>query len=393
MRKVGIEAARRIALAAQGFNRPSPAGRVDARHFRRVMSDLGVIQLDSVVVCVRTHYMPFYARIGPYDRDKLDAWLNTSGEMFEYWAHAAAVLPVEDYPLWTWKMTEMEPWRQARAILDAHPEVIEDVYAQVRDHGPLTVTELDAPKQRNEPWWGYGPGKVALEVLFAQGRVSALRTGNFVRLYDLPERMIPADIMAAPSVAKEDAHRELLRRAVRHLGIGTANDIIDYYRLNLPTARPILAAMAADGEMEEVEVPGWQGPVYLDHEATRPRSISGTTLLSPFDPIVWYRERALRLFDFDYRIEIYVPEPKRVYGYYVLPLMVDGELVGRTDLKSDRKSNRLLVQSAFVEDAADPDRVATEMASELARFASWLGHDDVRLGRKGNLITRVRKRM
>jgi len=393
VRKVGIEAARRIALAAQGFNRPRPAGRVDARHFRRVMSDVGVVQLDSVNVCVRTHYMPFYARLGAYDHGNLDSWLNTSGENFEYWAHAAGVLPVDDYPLWKWKMSEMRPWREAQALLDAHPDVLEDVYRQVRDHGPLTVMDLDAPNHRNEPWWGYGPGKVALEVLFAEGRIAASRTGNFVRLYDLPERMVHPDLVAAPGLAKEDAYRELLRRAIRHQGIGTANDIIDYFRLNLPTARPILAAMAAAGEMEEVEVPGWQGPVYMDHEATRPRSINGTTLLSPFDPIVWYRERALRLFGFDYRIEIYVPEPKRTYGYYVLPLMVDGELVGRTDLKSDRKANRLLVQSAFVEPGADPDLVAGHMAAELERFADWLGHPDVRLGRKGNLMSRVRPRM
>ncbi|MBW2471768.1 MAG: YcaQ family DNA glycosylase, partial [Deltaproteobacteria bacterium] len=240
MRTVSVDAARRIALGAQGFGRGRPRGRIDVRHFRKVMSTLGLVQLDSVNVCVRTHYMPFYARLGPYDRDALDRWLNESGENFEYWCHEAAVLPVDRYPLWRWKMASMAPWRRAQALMEEHPEVLPSVLEQVREHGPLTVRDLDAPNHRNEPWWGYGPGKVALELLFADGEVSALRTGNFVRLYDLPERLIPADVLAADGPSREDAHRALLVDAVRHLGIGTRHDVADYFRLNIQEASPIL---------------------------------------------------------------------------------------------------------------------------------------------------------
>lgn len=385
MRRIPIDAARRIALGAQGFGIQRPTGRVDVRHFRRTMAQVGLVQLDSVNVCIRTHYMPFYARLGPYDRSRLDEWLNASGEHFEYWSHEAAVLPVDRFPLWRWKMAEMKPWRQAQALIDAHPGLLETVYRQVRDDGPLTVRDLDAPNHRNEPWWGYGPGKVSLEVLFAEGRLTALRTDNFVRWYDIPERSIPEVWRNAAEVDKRDAYVTLLSMALRHHGMGTVADIADYFRLHVPTARPILAAMAERGDIEEVSVPGWRGPVYLDPDAVRPRSIDATTLLSPFDPVVWYRERAERLFDFRYRIEIYVPEAKRVHGYYVLPFMLDGELVGRVDLKADRGSSTLLVRSAFAEDGVERKRVAAALASELRTFASWIDLDRIDIADRGDL--------
>ena len=355
------------------------------------MDQIGLVQLDSVNVCVRTHYMPFYSRLGPYDQNALDRWLNESGENFEYWAHAAAVLPVDRYPLWRWKMAEMRVWRRAEALLDAHPELLDDVRRQVYENGPLTVSDLDAPNRRNEPWWGYGPGKVALEVLFGNGHIAALRTRNFTRLYDAPERMIEAPNLEAPALSKDEAHRVLLRDAVVHHGIGTVHDIADYFRLNMSRSVPILAQMAESGEIEEVEIPGWGGPVYLDPQAVRPRRIEGATLLSPFDPITWYRERAERLFGFEYRIEIYVPEPKRIYGYYTLPFMLDGELVGRVDLKADRKRKALLVRSSWREEGVDPVRVAAALSGELETFASWLQLTDIEVGEKGNLASALRR--
>jgi len=391
MRRISLDAARRIALGAQGFNDQKPTGRVDVRHFRKVMNTLGLVQLDSVNVCVRTHYMPFYARLGPYEQDGLDAWLNTSGENFEYWAHEAAVLPVDRFPLWRWKMQEMKPWRRASALLEAHPELLDDVLRQVQERGPITVTDLDAPAARTEAWWGYGPGKVALEVLFADGKITALRTGNFQRLYDLPDRAIPPNILDEPKIDRDDAYRQLIVAGTKHHGIGSLHDIADYFRLNIPTARPFFAQLATEGLIEEVEVAGWKGPVYVDPDAVRPRSISGTTLLSPFDPVVWYRERAERLFNFRYRIEIYVPEPKRVFGYYVLPLMVDGHLVGRVDLKADRKNAALLVRSAFREEGTDEGAVASALGAELERFAGWLGLTSIDLADKGNLMSALRK--
>ncbi len=368
----------------------TPAGRLDVRHFRRVMNTLGLVQLDSVNVCVRTHYMPFYSRLGPYDRMALDRWLNESGEHFEYWSHEAAVLPVDRYPLWRWKMAEARPWRRTQALIDAHPQLVDSVREQVLERGPLTVRDLDAPNERGESWWGYGPGKQILELLFANGEISALRTGNFVRLYDAPERMIPSEVLESEPVPKDEAYRTLLTDAVRHHGIGTAKDVIDYFRLNVPTARPVLAELADAGVIDEVEVPGWGGPVYVDPGAVRPRRVEGATLLSPFDPLVWYRERAERLFDFRYRIEIYVPEQKRTYGYYVLPFLMDGAMVARVDVKADRKAGRLLVRSAFVEDGVSKDEVSRRLAGELERFAGWLGLGEIVVSSKGGLARALR---
>lgn len=261
---------------------------------------------------------------------------------------------------------------------------------QVYETGPLTIRELDAPNLRNEPWWGYGPGKIALEMLFAKGEIAALRTKNFTRLYDAPERMIGPEALDAPALSKEEAYRVLLGNAVRHLGIGTVPDVADYFRLNAPKSAPILAQLAASGGFEEVEVNGWSGPVYLDPDAVRPRKIRGATLLSPFDPITWYRERAERVFGFEYRIEIYVPEAQRVYGYYTLPFLLDGELVGRVDLKADRKAGTLLVRSSWREEGTDPQVVALAMAGELEAFAGWLQLDDITVAATGNLAANLR---
>lgn len=387
---ITIQAARRIALAAQGFARGRGAAPPTPRHFARVMATLGLVQLDSVNVCARTHYMPFYARIGPYDQKTLDAWLNTPERHFEYWAHEASVMPVEQYPLWRWRMQEWQPWKRARTAMEQHPQLVDRVLQQVHDRGPLTVRDLDAPNARNEPWWGYGPGKLVLETLFGAGKLTALRSRSFARLYDLPERSIPQAIRLDDRYDKRSAHKELLLRAVRHCGIGTLRDIADYHRLELPIARPLLAELAREGHIDEVSVAGWKAPVYRDPAARCPRAIPGATLLSPFDPIVWYRERAERLFDFHYRIEIYTPKDDRKYGYYVLPFLLDGELVARVDLKADRQQSVLRVPSAFLEAGQDAPRVARALAAELERFATWLGLAGVSLGRRGDLMPELR---
>jgi uncharacterized protein YcaQ len=385
------EAARRIALGAQGFARERGSGTPTTRHYAGVMARLGLIQLDSVNVCARSHYMPFYARIGAYDQRHLDAWLNTRERHFEYWAHEASVMPVEQYPLWRWRMQEWQPWKSARAVMEQHPELVDRVLQQVHDRGPLTVSDLEGPKARNGPWWGHGPGKLVLEMLFGEGKLTALRNQGFTRLYDLPERTIPRAILLDERYDKHLAHRELLLRAVRHHGIGTARDLADYYRLEVSVARPLLAELAREGHIDEVAVEGWKGPVYRDPAARCPRAIRGSTLLSPFDPITWCRERAQRLFDFHYRIEIYTPPDARKYGYYVLPFMLDGELVARVDLKADRKESVLRVPSAFIEAGCDESRVGRALAAELERFASWLGLAGISLGRRGDLMRELRK--
>ena len=388
--ELSISAARRIALGAQGFARKPAAATLRAQHFASVMSRLGLIQLDSVNVCARSHYMPFYSRLGAYQQDALDTWINTKHRHFEYWAHEASVMPVEKYPLWRWKMAQWTPRESVRTLMNEHPGLVKDVLKQVQEHGPLTVRELQAPKARNKPWWGRGPGKIALESLFAQGKLTALRTSNFQRLYDVPERSIPKTHRLDERYDKHLAHRQLLLDSVRHFGVGTTKDLADYYRLKIGIATSILVELAEEGLVEEVGVKGWKGPVYRDPAAKCPRTIRGSSLLSPFDPVIWYRDRGERLFQFHYRIEIYTPEEKRKHGYYVLPFMLDGELVGRVDLKAERKAGRLLVPSAFVEPGQKKERVAKALAGDLERFAVWMGLGSIILGRKGDLMRALR---
>lgn len=388
---ITLDTARRIALSAQGFGRSMPAGVPRARQYAAVMARLGLIQLDSVNVCVRSHYMPFYARLGAYEREHLDSWLNTGGRHFEYWAHEASVMPVELYPLWRWKMQEWQPWKNAQAAMKQHPELVDQVLGQLHERGPLRVQDLDVPNKRSQAWWGYGPGKLVLEALFGDGRLTARRGPGFSRVYDLPARAIPAAIRADERYDKRLAHQELLLRAARHYGIATAKDLADYYRLKMNTAAPLVAELVACGELEAVRVEGWKSPAFLDPAARRPRAISAASLLSPFDPLTWCRERAERLFGFHYRIEIYTPREKRKYGYYVLPFLLDGELVARVDLKADRKRGILHVPSAFSEAAQEKSRVAGALAAELERFADWLGLASIQLGSAGNLMRELRR--
>ncbi len=385
MRKVPIAAARRIALGAQGFATPRPAGRIDARHLRRVLRHVGQFQLDSVNVVVRAHYLPAFSRLGPYPMELLDDLAYRRREMFEYWGHAAALLPIENWPLFRFRMDAIRPWRRLRKVMDEHPGFVDRVLEEVARRGPLTVGELEDGGERSGPWWGHSRGKTALEWHFDKGRVSIADRRNFTRSYDVAERVIPQRWRAAPAPDQPAAYRELLLRGAAHLGIGTATDIADYYRLRLPLARPLIAELSAAGRLEEVEVPGWGEPAYLHPQATRPRRIEGRALLTPFDPVVWERPRVERLFGFRYRIEIYVPEAERRYGYYVMPFLLDDALVARVDLKSDRAAGLLLVKGAFAEDGHERARVARELAAELRDLASWLGLGDVAVSDNGDL--------
>ncbi len=385
MRKLTQEQARRAALGAQGFYRPGPPGRVDRRHFRRVFNDIGLLQLDSVNVLERSHFLPVFARLGDYAKADLNSYTVDSGEVFEYWGHEASLLPVELYPYLRHRMAAHRPWRRVQALLDEHPGYVETVYEELVERGPLTVGDLADPGSRKGNWWGWGNGKVALEWLFGSGRITAYRTANFARVYDLPERVIAPEHLEAEPLPQPDAYRHLLALAARHHAVGTAADLADYYRLHLPTARPVLDAMAGRGELIEVDVAGWKGPVYADPEMSLPRREPRSALLSPFDPVVWARDRAERLFDFHYRIEIYVPEPKRVYGYYVLPYLLDGELVARVDLKADRQEGLLRVQGAYSEDGRDKKRVGRALRHDLEALAGWLGMSGIVKPGKGNL--------
>ena len=286
-------------------------------------------------------------------------------------------------------MAEEVRWRRLAELRQQHPGYIESVFVEVVERGPLSVGDLADAGGRTGPWWGYGRGKIALEYLFARGEITAYRTRNFTRVYDLPRRVLPAAVLDAPTPTKHEAYRQLLLKGTQALGIATAMDISDYYRLHGPTARPILARLTESGQLTEVDVPAWKGPVYMYPESTCPRSISGGALLSPFDPVVWNRDRAERMFGFHYRIEIYVPKPKRVHGYYVMPYLLDVELVGRVDLKLDRSTRRILVPGAFFEEGADPHHVADRMAIDLTELATWLGANEVEVGSHGELCKRL----
>ena len=385
MRRLRNDQARRYALGAQGFNEGRPQGRIDVRHFRKVVGHIGLVQLDSVNVFSRTHYMPFFSRIGAYDRETLDQWLWGSGEIFEYWGHEASVIPVEHHRLFRWRMDHALKWKRLLDLEQNHPEYVEDVYRQVSERGPLRTRDLEAPGERDgDAMWGWSDGKVALEALFLKGRVTATDRSNFIRMYDLPERVIPRDALLGPDPGHDEALAELLMLAARSLGVATADDLADYYRIRMPAARPVLRRLVEAGDLEQVEVEGWAQPAYLHPDAALPRQARGTALLSPFDNLIWHRDRAERLWDFRYRIEIYVPEPKRVYGYYVLPFLFDGDLVARVDLKTDRRRNALQVKGAFAEPDVDKMKVGRALRKELELVAEWLDLDDVIVDRNGD---------
>ena len=389
-RKLTNDQARRVALMAQGFATPRPVGRIDVRHFRRVLDRVGLLQLDSVNVLERSHYLPMFSRLGPYDRAALDRWTTTSGDLFEYWGHEASLIPVERYSTFRFRMGEMKPWGSVRRLLDERPGYIEAVLEQVAIRGPLTVADLDDAGERGGPWWGYAPGKHALEWLFASGRVTAYRSPTFGRRYDLPQRVVPAAMIAEPPSDQIGAYRTLLVDAARHHGVGTVADLVDYHRLHKPTARPILEGLAVEGAVVPVAVAGWRHPAYLHPDAVIPRRATGTALLSPFDSLVWNRDRVERMFGFRYRIEIYVPKPQRQYGYYVLPFLFDGDLVARVDLKADRKGRRLLVQAAHLEPGHEASKVVPPLTTELRAMAAWLGLDEVVIVDRGDLAPSLR---
>jgi uncharacterized protein len=391
--------ARRIAVAVQGFSEPRPGGPITRAHLRRLISRIQVLQLDSVSVAVRAHYAPVFSRLGPYDRDVLDraAWSHAARSprvLVEYWAHEAALMAVDDWPLLRWRMRQYRHGRWGSHIVKANPRLADDIVAAVADLGPSTAGQIEnhlaaAPRRAKGAWWNRSDTKWVAEALFAAGRLTTATRVGFARHYDLTERVLPADALAR-EVAEDDAVRELTLRAATALGVATEADIRDYFRLAAGQAKPAIAKLVADGELERVEVEGWSAPAYLRAGQPIPRRDRGTALLCPFDPLIFFRPRVERLFGFHYRIEIYTPANKRQYGYYVWPFLLDGELVGRVDLKADRAADALHVVGAFVEAGRSPSRVAAGLTAELATMASWLGLGGVTVGDRGDLAHELR---
>lgn len=382
--------ARRVAVAAQGFHEPRPRGPVTRAHLRRLISRIQVLQLDSVSVAVRAHYAPVFSRLGPYDRDVLDraAWAHSARSprlLVEYWAHEAALMAVEDWPLLRWRMREYTHGRWGTEIVKKNPKLAEDIVAAVAELGPSTAGQIEAhleaePRGRKGPWWDRSETKWVAEALFAAGVLTTATRVGFARHYDLAENVLPPEVLAR-EVGDDEAIRELTLRAATALGVGTEADIRDYFRLGAKQVKPAIAKLVADGELEPVDIDGT--PAYLRAGQIVPRRDRGTALLCPFDPLIFFRPRVERLFGFHYRIEIYTPAPKRQFGYYVWPFLLDGELVGRVDLK--RTDAALQVLGAYTEDGQDRSRVATALAAELTSMAGWLGVDAVEVGSRGDL--------
>ena len=386
---MSADAARRTALAAQGFAHPRPTGRIDRRHLRRVFDQIGVVQIDSVNVLVRSHELPLFARLGPYPRTLIPDAV-AAGELFEYWAHMASILPTAHLPLWRWRMERHRSGEVAWALPTHKRPVLDGVLAQVRARGPLTVGDIEGRVRNKGSWWDWDDSKAALEELFVAGVIGATRRpSDFARRYDLIERIVPPAVLAEPAPDEATARRQLLLMAARSLGVGTVTDLADYYRLKPTACKPVVDDLVAAGQLVPVEVDGWRRPAVLHPDAVAPRRVEGRALLSPFDSLVWFRERTERMFRFEYRIEIYTPAPKRIFGYYVLPFLLDGQLAGRVDLKADRSAGVLRVQAAWIEDDLDaPEErgyVAEHLEAELAAMAGWLGLGTVGVRRRGTL--------
>lgn len=381
--------ARRITLAAQGFRDPRHTVPT-MRTFNRTLSRTGVLQIDSVNVLQRAHYMPLFSRMGAYDIDLLRrASERRPRKLVEYWAHVAAYMPVELWPHMQHRMARAhtEAWGGPRSIYAEKPELVAWVLGEVRERGPISARgiEGDLPRRRDNWGWNWSETKQALEFLFYAGQVTvAARNAQFERLYDVPERVVPAEILNQPTPIPSQAHIELVRRAAISHGVGTEPCLRDYFRMRPQDSGPAVDALVESGELVPVSVEGWARPAYLHRDAKLPRKVDARALLSPFDPVVWERDRTEHLFGFRYRIEIYVPEAKRVHGYYVLPFLLGENLVARVDLKADRQAGVLVVKGSYAEPAA-PDQTATELAEELADLAGWLGLHDIMVDPRGDL--------
>ena len=388
------------------MGRPRPDGRIDSRRLRRAIGDAGLLQLDSVNILCRSHYLPLFSRLGPYPRatlDRLASHVDSAPEpakrpgrnrtLFEYWGHEASLLPVELQPLLRWRMARAErlTYKPVRRLAAEKPELVESVLRTVRERGPISAADVATPLRRPENrWFNWSEGRLALDHLFFAGRVCAAHRVRFERRYDLPERVLPAAVLDAPTPAEDEAQRELLLIAAARLGVATEPDLGDYFRLPRTESKARVAELVDAGALTAARVEGWNAPAYVTARPPTPAH-EARALLSPFDPLVWSRPRTERLYGFRYRLEMYTPAAKRVHGYYVLPFLLGDRLVARVDVKSDRRAGVLRVLGAFAEQAADPGAVATELAEELRLLAGWLELDQVSVARKGDLAGRLAK--
>jgi uncharacterized protein len=391
--------ARRLAISAQGLGRPHPecAKKSD---ITKTVARLGLLQIDSVNILIRAHYMPLFSRLGAYDVADLEraAYVGKRRQFFEYWAHEASLVPVALQPNFRWRMDDARDgvgtYTGLAKFGRENQRAIAEVLAEIRDRGPLAASQINGSTtatSKNSGWWGWSDAKRAVEWLFWSGHLTTARrdVAGFTRIYDLPERVLHADVVSAPTPDRATAQRALLRHASRALGLATAGDLRDYFRLPAADTPTRIAELVEAGGLIPVSVEGWQQQAYFDPEARIPRRVEATALLSPFDPLVWRRERAERLFNFHYRIEIYTPAAKRQFGYYCLPFVFGDRIAGRLDLKADRAARILRVEAAHVEANVDVGEATAAMAGELQRMARWLGLQGIKVARRGNAAAQL----
>jgi hypothetical protein len=382
--------ARRIALAAQGFAQARPDRPIGKRDLTKLIERLGVVQIDSVNVVSRTHYLPAFSRLGPYPRELLEeiAW-GKKRPLFEYWAHEASLLPLATQPLLRWRMEDAHDgrgvWKGVARFLRERRDFVDKVLGEIEARGPLAASELEMGHKGEGGWWGWSEAKRAVECLFWTGELTtATRRGTFERVYGLPEKVLPKAVLQTPTPPREDAQRELIRIAGRAMGVATSKDLRDYFRLPVEGFKERLAELVEMGDLIPIGVKGWRETAYLDPAARRPRKVEARALLSPFDNLIWFRERTERMFGVRFRIEIYTPAEKRTHGYYVLPFLEGEAITARADLKADRKTGVLIVQASHAEPWAS-DETPLRLAEELKRMAAWLGLERVRVEGKGDL--------
>ena len=377
---LSIADARALALAAQGFDTPRPASKATQRHVNSLIRRLGVIQIDSVNVLVRSQELPLFSRLGNHDRNAIPK-ATESQKIFEYWGHEAAHLPVEIHPLFRWKM-EAARLGKARhwgltSFYDDNKAFVKRMLKHIETNGPTTARELSTRTEKRgadkKTWWDWDEAKVGLEYLFLTGQLMSRGRGtDFARIYDTPERVLPRQVLDAPTPTEHDARKQLLIRSAIAQGVATVGDLADYYRQKPAAVKPLIAELIEEGELRTVAVDGWAEKAFVHRSAKLPKQLHATALLSPFDSLVWCRPRNERLFDFHYRIEIYTPKEKRKFGYYVLPFMMNSQMVGRVDLKADRANSKLLVHSVHTEKGIKRATINDALNNELRALATWL---------------------
>lgn len=389
--------ARRLALTAQGFGGRQPPALVKSTQVNRLIERLGILQIDSVNALVRSHYLPLFSRLGNYSSDLLDQAAWSKGRqrtLFEYWGHEASLLPLSMYPLMRWRMVRAtrgeDIYQQLADFGREQQETIRRVLGSVQELGALGAGSLSTREERAGPWWDWSAEKHALEWLFAAGEVTVAGRRGFERLYDLPERVIPAAILHQPLLSEAEAQRGLLKHAAIALGVATEKDLRDYFRLNPADARPRLAELVEAGELQACEVQGWKQPAYCLPQAKVLRKVEASALLSPFDSLIWERSRTERLFEFRYRLEIYTPQAKRVYGYYVLPFLHNERIAARVDLRAERALGRLAIHAVHEENPGLDDQGMFALALNLRQMADWLGLEQVQLNCQRESAGRLR---